>query len=104
MVRRAVKAVIEGVQLIRTNPALAKRAIERHMHIKDEKVLEDSYQQLKSTAEDKPYPSLQGFKTILDELSKKLPAARTANPRDFIDARFIQELDQSGYIDSLYKQ
>jgi hypothetical protein len=58
---------------------------------------------LKSTSEIKPYPSAEGFKTILDELAKKLPAARTANPREFIDARFIQELDKSGYIDGLYK-
>ena len=98
-----VKSIIEGVQVIRANPSVAKRSIARYMHIKDEKVLEDSYQQLKSTAEIKPYPSPEGFKTILDELAKKLPAARTANPRDFMDARFIQELDKSGYIDGLYK-
>jgi hypothetical protein len=82
---------------------MAKRAIARYMQIKDEKVLEESYQQLKATAEVKPYPSADGFKTILDDLAKKLPAARTANPRDFMDARFIQELDKSGFIDGLYR-
>ena len=98
-----VKSIVEGVQLIRANPTVAKRAIARYMKIKDEKVLEDSYQQLKATAEVKPYPSAEGFKTILDELAKKLPAARSANPADFMDPRFVQELDKSGYIDSLYK-
>jgi hypothetical protein len=89
--------------VIRTNPAVAKRAISTYMQIKDEKVLEESYQQLKTTAEAKPYPSVEGFKTILDELAKKIPAARNANPKDFFDARFIQELDKSGYIDGLYR-
>ena len=103
VVRRVVKAIIEGVQLTRANPAVAKRALARYMQIKDEKVLEESYQQLKSTAEIKPYPSAEGFKTILDELAKKLPAARNANPRDFMDVRFIHELDKSGYIDGLYR-
>jgi NitT/TauT family transport system substrate-binding protein len=103
MVRRVVRSIVEGVQLIRTNPAVAKRAISNYMQIKDEKVLEESYQQLKTTAEAKPYPSAEGFKTILDELGKKLPAARNANPKDFFDARFIQELDKSGYIDGLYR-
>jgi NitT/TauT family transport system substrate-binding protein len=103
IVRRVVKSVVEGVHLIHTNPALAKRAISRYMQIKDEKSVEESYQQLKSTSEIKPYPSAEGFKTILDDLAKKLPAARTANPRDFMDARFIQELDKSGYIDGLYR-
>jgi hypothetical protein len=91
------------VHLIRTNPAVAKRAIARYMQIKDEKILEESYQQLKGTSEIKPYPSVEGFKTILGELAKRLPAARTANPREFIDARFIQEFDKSVYIDGLYK-
>ncbi|MBI2181800.1 MAG: ABC transporter substrate-binding protein [Deltaproteobacteria bacterium] len=103
MVRRVVKSIVEGVQLIRTHPERAKRAIGRYMQIKDEKVLEESYQQLKATSEIKPYPSVEGFKTILGELAKKLPAARTANPRDFMDVRFIQELDKSGYIDGLYR-
>jgi ABC-type nitrate/sulfonate/bicarbonate transport system substrate-binding protein len=103
IVRRVVKSVVEGVHLIHINPALAKRAISRYMQIKDEKALEESYQQLKATAEVKPYPSAEGFKTILDDLAKKLPAARTANPRDFMDARFIQELDKSGYIAGLYR-
>jgi len=103
IVRRVVKSVVEGVHLIHTNPPLAKRAISRYMQIKDEKALEESYQLLKATAEVKPYPSTEGFKTILDDLAKKLPAARTANPRDFMDARFIQELDKSGYIDGLYR-
>ena len=103
IVRRVVKSVVEGVHLIHTDPGLAKRAISRYMQIKDEKALEDSYQQLKATSEIKPYPSVEGFKTILDDLAKKLPAARTANPRDFMDARFIQELDKSGYIDGLYR-
>jgi hypothetical protein len=61
------------------------------------------FPEVKVTAEIKPYPSAEGFKTILDDLAKKLPAARTANPKDFIDARFIQELDKSGYIDALYR-
>jgi len=103
IVRRVVKSIIEGVHLIRNNPPVAKRAIGRYMQIKDDKVLEESYQQLKGTAEIKPYPSAEGFKTILDDLAKRLPAARTANPRDFMDARFIQELDKSGFIDGLYK-
>jgi len=41
-------------------------------------------------------------KTVLDDLGKKLSPAGTANPRDFMDARFVQELDKSGYIDGLY--
>jgi NitT/TauT family transport system substrate-binding protein len=101
--RRVVKSVIEGIHLMRSNPAVAKRALSRRMQIKDEKEIEDTYLLLKSFVQSKPYPTLDGFKTIFDDLAKRVPAAKTANPRDFVDTRFIEELDKSGYIDGLYR-
>jgi ABC-type nitrate/sulfonate/bicarbonate transport system substrate-binding protein len=101
--RRVVKSVIEGIQVMRANPTVAKRAISKRMQIKDEKEIEDTYQLLRSFVQPKPYPTLDGFKTILEDLAKRVPAAKTANPKDFVDTRFIEEFDKSGYIDSLYK-
>jgi len=103
LTRRVVKSMIDGIHLMRTNPALAKRALSKRMQIKDEKDLEDTYALLKSFVPIKPYPTLDGFKTIFDDLSKRVPAAKTANPKEFVDTQFIEELDRSGYIDSLYK-
>lgn len=104
LVRRSVKSVIEGVHLMRNNPAVAKRALSKRMQIKDEKELEDTYQLLKSFVQPKPYPTLEGFKTIFEDLSKRVPAAKSANAKDYVDMRFIEELDRSGYIDAIYRQ
>src|ERR1051325_1929267 len=103
VVRRVVKSVIEGIHLMRTNPAVAKRAIGRRMQIKDEKELEDSYQLLRSFVPVKPYPTLEGFKTIIADMAKRVPAAKNADPKDYVDTRFIEELDRSGFIDGLYR-
>ena len=65
IVRRVVKSMIEGIHFMRNNPAVAKRAIGKHMQIKDERDLEDSYQLLHSFIQPKPYPNLEGFKTDL---------------------------------------
>jgi NitT/TauT family transport system substrate-binding protein len=101
--RRVVKSVIEGIQVMRANPAVAKRALAKRMQIKDEKEIDDTYQLLRSFVQPKPYPSLDGFKTIFEDLAKRVPAAKTANAKDFVDTRFIEEFDKSGYIDGLYK-
>ena len=101
--RRVVKSMIEGIYLMRTNPAVAKRALSKRMQIKDEKEIDDTYQLLRSFVQTKPYPTLDGFKTIFEDLAKRVPAAKTANPKDFVDTRFIEELDKSGYIDGLYR-
>jgi hypothetical protein len=51
----------------------------------------------------KPYPTLEGFKTVFAELAEKVPAARTADPKDFVDTRILEDFDRSGFIDRLYK-
>ena len=104
VVRRAVKSIVEGIHMMRENPAVAKRALARRMQTRDEKELEDSYQLLRSFIQVKPYPTLEGFKTIFADLAKRVPAAKNADPKDYVDTRFIDELDRSGFIDKLYRQ
>ena len=51
----------------------------------------------------KQYPTLEGVTTVLDSLGQKDAKAKKAKPEDFVDTRFIKELDESGFIDNLYK-
>ena len=46
---------------------------------------------------------LGGVRTILEALAAGNPAARAAKPEDFVDMRFVKELDDSGFIDRLYR-
>ncbi|MGE5306033.1 MAG: ABC transporter substrate-binding protein [Alphaproteobacteria bacterium] len=101
IVRNAVKSIVEGAALVRKDPQTAKRALAKRLRIKDDKELEETYQLLRGFTRPKPYPSVEGFRAILGDLAKRLPAAKTADPRDFVDSKFIEELDKSGYIDTL---
>jgi NitT/TauT family transport system substrate-binding protein len=103
VVRRMVKSYIEAIHLVRSNPEATKRAFVKYRKSKDEKQLEDAYQTLREIVKIKPYPNLEGFKTIFKDVSDRIPAARTANPREFVDTSFLEELDKSGYIDGLYR-
>lgn len=101
IVKRAVQSIVEGAALVKRDPETAKRALTKRLRIKDEKELEETYQLLRGFTRLKPYPSIEGFRAILGDLAKKLPAAKSADPKDFADSRFIEELDKSGYIDTL---
>jgi ABC-type nitrate/sulfonate/bicarbonate transport system substrate-binding protein len=50
-----------------------------------------------------PYPTLGGIRTILDAIRDSDPRAADARPADFVDDRFVRELDESGYIERLYR-
>jgi hypothetical protein len=41
------------------------------------------------------------LQTLIDFMSKELPEARGADAGRFVDERFVRELDESGFIDSL---
>ena len=89
--------------MVRTNPELTKQAFVKYRKTKDPKQLEDAYQTLREIVKPKPYPNLESFKTIFKDVADRIPAAKTANPREFVDVSFIEEFDKSGYIDGLYK-
>jgi ABC-type nitrate/sulfonate/bicarbonate transport system substrate-binding protein len=103
VMRRVTKSFVEGIHLIKTNPETAKRAVGKYMRVKDQKELDEAYEILDSFTQRKPYPTMEGFKNIISELSSKMPAARNADPKDFVDVRFLEELDRSGFIDKLYR-
>lgn len=106
IVRRYVKAHIEAVHKMWTDKEATIRALSRFMQISDREILEKSRDNVLTEAmyPKKQYPSLEGLKTVLEDLAERDPRAKTAKPEQFVDASFIRELDQSGFIDSLYKK
>ncbi len=105
-VRNFVKSYIEAVHRTKTDRQGAIKTLAKYLHLEDKELLEKTYD--RSIADDKlppkQYPTLEGLKTILDQLGQKDPKARAAKPQDFVDARFIEEFDKSGFIDNLYGQ
>jgi NitT/TauT family transport system substrate-binding protein len=106
VVRNFVKSYIETVHRMKTDRPGGMKILAKYLHLDDKEVLEKTYDS--SIADNKlppkQYPTLEGLKTILDQLGQKDPKARAAKPQDFVDARFIEEFDKSGFIDSLYGQ
>ena len=103
MVRRYVKSQVEAVHRIYTDKEASLRALSRFIGRNVERdILEKTWENLlsESVLPKKQYPSLEGIKTILASEIK----GRPAKPEDFADLSFIRELDQSGYIDALYKK
>jgi len=103
IVRRYVKSQVEAVHRIYTDKEGSIRALARFIGRTVERdVLEKTWENLlnESVLPRKQYPSLEGIKTILATELKGKPG----KPEDFVDSSFVRELDQSGYIDGLYKK
>ena len=79
---------------------MAKRALSKRMQIKDEKELEDTYQLAEELYPGETLSDPRRIQNIFEDLAKRVPAAKTANAKEYVDMRFIEELDKSGYIDA----
>jgi len=103
VVRRVVKSMIDGIQLMTVNSEVPKKAFRKYMRLQQERELDDAYQLVRSFVPRKPYPTTEGFKAVLAELAEQIPAAKSADVKDFFDTRFLEELDRFGYIDGVYR-
>jgi NitT/TauT family transport system substrate-binding protein len=102
-VRRFTRAIVEGIHVYRTQKEFSKKVIAKYMRVNDAEAIEDSYQFFLPVVPVKPYPPLDGIKEVLLELGEKDPKIRNAKVEDFADSSFVKELDDSGFIDGLYK-
>jgi NitT/TauT family transport system substrate-binding protein len=105
IVRRYVKSQIEAIHRIKTDREVARRVLAKYLALQDKEILEKTYDGISTDDEIPPkqYPNPEGIKNILEPLAQTDPKAKAAKPEDFIDMRFIKELDESGFIDELYK-
>ncbi len=107
IVRRYVKAHVEAVHKMWTDKEATIKALSKYMGSGLEReTLEKSYDNVMTEAlyPKKQYPSLEGLKTVIEDVAERDPRAKSAKPEQFVDFTFIKELDQSGYIDGLYKK
>jgi NitT/TauT family transport system substrate-binding protein len=103
VVRRYVKSQVEAVHVMKRDRKTGLRVFAQLMdNFKDTAVLEKSYDV--SVTDDKlprnQYPSIDGIKAVLDSFGDR---AKDARPTDFVELRFIKELEDSGFIQALYK-
>jgi NitT/TauT family transport system substrate-binding protein len=106
-VRRYVKSHVEAVHKMWTDKEATIKALGKYMGSGvDRETLEKSYANVMTEAlyPKKQYPSLEGLKTVLEDISERDPRAKTSKPEQFVDFSFIKELDASGFIDGLYKK
>jgi NitT/TauT family transport system substrate-binding protein len=105
IVRRYVRSQIEAVHRIKSDREAAIKVLAKYLALQDKEILERTYDGISTDDEIPPkqYPNPEGIKNILEPLAQTDPKAKAAKPEDFVDVRFIKELDDSGFIDELYK-
>lgn len=105
VVMSAIQALTEGIHFYKKEKEASIKIMGKYLRTDDREALEETYREIAlKVVPEKPYPTLAGVQTILEELGKKNPKAKAARPEDFVDLSFVKNLDDAGFIDRLYKR
>jgi len=105
VVQAAVTALSEGIYYYKKEKEPTIKILGNYLKTKDREALEETYREVAlKVLPEKPYPTLQGIQTILDEYAKRFPKAKTMRAEDFVDSSFVKKLDDEGFFDRLYKK
>ncbi len=99
-----LRAFVEGIAYYRTHKVESVQMIKEFLRVGDNAIAEEAYDYYSRITPSKPYPSAEGVRGVIEEIALSEPAIRNAKVEQFFDPSFIAKLDQSGFIDGLYKK
>jgi len=104
MLAKFCRAITEAIYFIKADKESTKVIIGKYTKLTDPEGLERTYRNYTSVLLDVPYADPAGIKTLLDDMAAKNSKAAAADPKAFVDASFVQEMEASGFIKQLQKR
>ena len=98
--RRLIRSFVDAVATLKTDKAATFRTLEKWYGMSDPTVMELFYAEA-AKLPSKPYPPYAGLKKMMEIYDSH--EMRKYRVEYFYDDSFVKELDDSGYIDSLYE-
>ena len=104
LLEKVLKIILEGYAQFRSNKEKSLAVWKKYLRGTTDDVLEEAYQTTMNTIEPSLQPSLQVIKSGLDILSFQYPQAKQTDPNLIFDSSFVRRIEQSGFVDSLFKK
>src|SRR5581483_10683235 len=102
LVKDFMLAYIEAIREFKRDKAGALRVLRKYTRNDDAEVLADSYDNYAGKYLALPIPPVDAIRTILAEIASTTPAAKTAEPEQFVAYKLAREIEASGFVKRLY--
>lgn len=102
VIGKFARALVEAIHTFKTDKDATLKIISKFTRITNPDSLERTHQAFARLLPETPSPSPEGVKTYIDYLAASRPEAAKANPKEFVDSSFVQEVQASGFIRQLY--
>src|SRR5918992_2433620 len=102
LAKRFMRGFLQGMKTYLEDEEFSIKVIQKWTRAKNRDEIKEAYALQAKNMLRIPRTSIDGVRTILEGLDK-MPAAKTADPRRFIDFTLLDELDKEGFLKNLYK-
>jgi NitT/TauT family transport system substrate-binding protein len=99
-----IKALIEATAVFKTNKEKSFAIWRKYMRGASEEFLEETYMYTSAELEAVPTPSVEVIKSALDIVSAQYSQAKQTDPNRIVDPSFVNRIEQSGFIATLYRK
>jgi NitT/TauT family transport system substrate-binding protein len=102
LVRRVLQAIGEGLAFAHRDKDGTMQIISQYLQTQDASLVERSYNAALAGWERTLYAPPEAVRADLEAAAQDYPAARDARPEQFVDNRFVEELDRAGLFRQLF--
>jgi NitT/TauT family transport system substrate-binding protein len=103
-IKNFLKGFIDGVYFAAKNKDQTIKTILKYLKTSsDPAILDATYQNYIQVTDYTAYPNMEGIRNAMDEVALRVPAVKNKKPEDFVNTRFLKELEKEGFFKSLSK-
>ena len=103
MVGKFTRGFVAAIRHAQAHREFTLKVLSKYMRTSDHEVLNASYDYYVGRIIPRtPYVSEKGLQAVIDFIRQRNPQTPAGKAADFMDNRFIKELDESGFIKTLY--
>jgi len=98
------RAIVEGYAYTfnRENKQAVKEGIARNLRVRSADEAEDFYLEALEELDRKPYPTVEGTKTVIKYVGERNPKVASLRAEELIDSSWLKNLESEGFFDRVY--
>jgi NitT/TauT family transport system substrate-binding protein len=104
VVGQFLRAMAEASKIMQTDREFVYRVLGKHLRITERSVLDSAYNAEIKALEPRLVIRNEALQATLDEIAATDARAKNVKPQDLIDARYLTEMEKSGFFDQIWKK
>ena len=99
------RAMVESYAYVfnKENKQAVKEVLAKNLRLPNVEAAEDFYAEAQEELDRKPYPTVEGTRTVLKFVAEQNPKVASVKAERIVDLSWLKKLDDEGFFEKVYK-